>query len=240
MTASAPPLPGRLTDLPAYAVNLAHRTDRWSTLTAHLQAAGLPAPTLWPAIDGRSTTTDAELVGYQRGTPCSRDTLAACLGNNKTFTALAEHLRDTGHPWALVMEDDAEFHPDVHQRYAAFAQAVPADAELILLGAVHKTRPKPVDPARLCWRVTRASCTTAFLVSSTAVPRLLEANTPRRTSFDVAWWAVQAEGRAYCPNPHLAVQREDYSDIGGRRARRSYTQYGPEATNTPDPWKETA
>lgn len=231
-------LPTALTGLPAYALNLARRTDRWEALVRHMRHAGLPAPQRWPAVDGRATSTDEELAGYERGAPCSRGVLAACLGTNKGFTALVTHVQEQGHPWALLMEDDAQFHPDVHRRYEEFAGAVPADAELILLGGVHKAAPAPVDTERRVWRVKRATCTTAFLVSAAVCPRLLAANTPRRTSFDVAWQAVQADGRTYCPSPHLAVQRADYSDIGGRVARRSYRQYGPEAGNVPDPWTE--
>lgn len=231
-----PPLPALLTDLPMYAVNLAHRTDRWATLTRHMHDMDLRPPVRWPGIDGRATSTDEELAGYQRGAPCSRGTLAACLGHNKTFTALTEHIAEKGHPWALVVEDDVEFHPQAHARYAEFAGAVPRDAELILLGGVHKAAPAPVDPERRVWRVTRASCTTAFVVSAAVCPRLLAANTPRVKSFDVMWHTVQADGRTYCSSPHLAVQRADYSDIGGRQARRSYKQYGPKATNVPDPW----
>lgn len=228
--------PPRITDVPSYAVNLDKRPDRWEYLTRHMKELRLPAPTRWSAIDGVATTTPAELQGYQRESKASFKTVAACYGNNRTFSALLQHVIDQSHPWALLMEDDAYFHPEIHTRYARFAATVPDDALLVMLGAVHRHRPRPVDPDRLCWRVARATCATAYLITPEGAQHMLDTNTPRRTSIDRVWYPLQAEGRAYAPNPHLAVQRPNYSDIGHKHAVRSYRQYGPEATATDNTW----
>ncbi|MEU9576252.1 glycosyltransferase family 25 protein [Streptomyces chilikensis] len=221
-----PKVPATLTGLPTYAVSLEHRTDRWELLASHMADLELPAPVRWLGVNGPAVATDQDLASYRRNAPCGRATLAGCWGSNVSFTRLMEYVQEQGHEWALLLEDDAFFHPHVHARYAAFAERVPEDAEIVMLGGCHQLPPMPVDPDSLVLRGMRMTCCTGYLVSRQVVPKLLAANTPRRKPFDVMWWPVHLEGHTYAPNPQLIVQRTSHSDIGGRVVTRTFRQYG--------------
>lgn len=222
--------PPVLAGVPAWAVNLDRRTDRWERLTGHMARLGLTAPNRWPAVDGRATSTPAEVARFHRGQPASEAVRAVDLGTAKSFRGLLTHLDDLQLPWALVLEDDALFLGQVHDQYTEFAALVPDDALVLLLGCIHKRRPKPLPgTSRKVWRATHVTCSHAFMVSAEAAPLLRQAAEPLTMSFDVAWNLVHQLGRSYAPSPHLAIQRPgDVSDYSGRAATRSRHQYGPE------------
>jgi GR25 family glycosyltransferase involved in LPS biosynthesis len=220
--------PANLRNVPTWAINLDKRPDRWDYLTGHLRSRGFAAPKRWPAIDGRATTTAAELARYRRAVPTGTRATAADIGTTKTHLGLIAHLAETDPaPWTLILEDDAAFHRDLHQQWAALAPRLPEDALMVLLGCQHERRPTPLEAGNRRWsRVTRATCAHAYLVTPDVLPLLHAAAAAVTTSFDVAWQDVQRTGRVYAPLPHLAIQREDYSDISGRRRAIRPRHYG--------------
>jgi uncharacterized protein VirK/YbjX len=64
------------------------------------------------------------------------------------------------------------------------------------------------------------------MVTPEALPILQQAASSLTLSYDVAWNEVHALGRTYAPLPHLAIQREDYSDISGKRRAIRRNQLG--------------
>lgn len=220
--------PTDLRTVPIWAINLDKRPDRWAYISGHARNRDLTAPERWPAIDGRTTTTEAELAQYRRAVPTGTHATSADIGTTKTHLGLVAHLAaNDPAPWTLILEDDAAFHHDLHDQWAALAPRAPADALMILLGCQHERRPVPLESGNPRWaRVTRATCAHAYLVTPEALPLLHAAAAPLATSFDVAWQQVQRTGRVYAPLPHLAIQREDFSDIAGRRRAIRPRHYG--------------
>ena len=206
--------PATLADLPVYAINLDSRPDRWQRLARQMAAVQLPAPRRWPAIDGRATTTADELAAYRGRNPVTAHVGAAIIGHCKTFLALLTHLMRAPAPWTLILEDDAEFVPDIHSRYEQFAALVPGDALILALGAVHFQQPAPLPgTGRLAWLATWITASHGFLVHADALQLLHDAAWPPIEPFDNSWNSVHALGRTYCPSPHLITQGDGYSTI---------------------------
>jgi hypothetical protein len=219
--------PADLTGVASWAINLDRRPDRWLSLTNHLTGQGLPEPQRWPAVDGAATTTDAELSGYRRGLYVGGDkSRRADLGITKSWVSLLRYLAANRHTgWLLLLEDDARLLSGWAARWTPFTTACPADARIVLLGAIHKIRPQQISEH--VWRARTVTCAHAWLAHVTALPELLAATGDLATSFDWAWNAVHATGHTYLTRPHLAIQDPGTrSDVSGRIAGPRPQQYG--------------
>jgi len=211
-------LPSSLADVDCWAINLDRRADRWAWVTGHLRNRGLQQPQRFAAIDGRLTTSPDEIARYRRELPSGIGPIAADIGCTKSHLGLLRCLAEAPKPWTLIVEDDVALHRDIHPRWSILAPKAPKDALMILLGCKHEQPPVSLGEGEPSWcRITHATCAHAYLVSDESLPLLIEATADVARSFDVAWNQVHQLGRTYAPLPHLAIQREDYSDISGRR-----------------------
>jgi hypothetical protein len=217
-------VPPSLTDIPSWAINLDRRPDRWLTLCEHLRTNNLPEPSRWAAVDGAATSTDAELARYRRGNDSGLKARRADLGITKSWVGLLNAVPPTT-GWVLFFEDDVRLLPGWQDGYRQFAAECPDDAEVILLGAIHKNQPQQVSEH--VWRARKVTCAHAWLATGPTLPLFAAAAAPLTTSFDWAWNEVHDRGRTYLTRPHLAIQNPaTRSDVSGRIPAPRPQQYG--------------
>jgi len=165
--------------LPAVAISLARRTDRWRALCQRMSAVGLTKIVRAPAIEG-ARLPPAEIAALLRspadatdGGPLSHLTLTPpAIGCFLSHLAVWRWMLAAGLPRLLILEDDAmpaaQFSADRLRRVLAEARA---DAGLVLLGCMIMgglaDRPQNADLARVyyfngmhAYLITPAACAT--------------------------------------------------------------------------------
>ena len=166
-------------DLPAVAISLARRTDRWRTLCQRMSAVGLTKIVRAPAIEGARLPA-SRLAALLRspadatnGGPLSHLTLTPpAIGCFLSHLAVWRWMLGAGLPRLLVLEDDAmpaaQF--SANRLHRVLAEA-PDEAGLVLLGCMIMgglaDRPRNADLARVyyfngmhAYLITPAACTT--------------------------------------------------------------------------------
>ena len=103
----------------AMCINLDHRTDRWASVSARSRQVGLELVRV-PAVDGRSRTVPD-------GTPPG--VWGCSLSHLEAWWSVLEN----GPEAALILEDDAEFHPQFAERFPRTWAAVPDDWHVVYL-----------------------------------------------------------------------------------------------------------
>ena len=166
-------------DLPAVAISLARRTDRWWTLCQRMSAVGLTKIVRAPAIEGARLPASqvAPLLrspaDATNGGPLSHLTLTPpAIGCFLSHLAVWRWMLGAGLPRLLVLEDDAmpaaQF--SANRLHRVLAEA-PDEAGLVLLGCMIMgglaDRPRNADLARVyyfngmhAYLITPAACTT--------------------------------------------------------------------------------
>lgn len=190
----------------AFYINLDKRTDRKAQVEAELESVGLS----WTRIPGI-------LIPGRPPLGCSK---AHC-------SALRAFLK-TDLPWALICEDDFQVHSvsDFQDTLKTFFEDSIQFDVVMLAAFLQKESPGPVSYLK---RVKGAQTTSAYLVSRSFAPTLLE-NFEESTSLleavydktgykkhevclDIYWQRLQETSTWYMFCPRISHQRESYSDI---------------------------
>ncbi len=191
-------------------LNLPHRHDRrvafWQGLPADWP---LPAPRYIEARQG----SDLILPPDWRSSPAAYGCAVTHL------ETLAAAIRQKARA-LLVLEDDAAFTDGFADQLATFADQVPADWQLLLLGGQHARTPKRVTAG--CVRVRSSVRTHAYVVRRPTMTKLLRLWSHSRTHIDQSWLELQRLVPTYAPWPFLVGQRAGYSDITGKQEPERY------------------
>ena len=91
--------------VPAYVINLDGRTDRWRTISEHLNDLGIEAERI-PAVDARGLSDKDRCFG-----PLGEIPLGS-VANMMSQSVAMRRLLESAAPAALILEDDAELAPD--------------------------------------------------------------------------------------------------------------------------------
>jgi glycosyl transferase, family 25 len=184
-------------------VTLPRRPDRWQKVVGELARVGISGARKFSAMDG-ATLTEAALRGLVHrdcvvsGAPTShtqltRPAIGCFLSHLKIWQRFLEGDGDR----VLVLEDDALPSP----QYSAVAveevlAAVPADADLVLLGCtIMAGLAEATETARLC-RVYYFNGTYAYLVTRKGCAKLLRELLPLRAHIDHQISAALLHNRA--------------------------------------------
>lgn len=202
-------------DLPVVVINLAHRTDRWETLSRRMSAAGLTKLIKAPAIDGWRLPDNqiAALLGAPAdsidGAPRSHLTLTRpAIGCFLSHLAVWHWLLGTDLPRALVLEDDAA--PATHfdpARFRSAVEAIPKEAGLVFLGRMIMGGLADRHEGAYLARIYYFNGTFAYLIAPSACRTLLRHLFPLEAHIDHQISKVLiAERRvfpAYYTEPHF-------------------------------------
>jgi len=115
------------------AINLDRDTDRRDALRKKCAQVGIN-PTRISAVCGKDLST-AELrrkTTASCNNYCTPSMVGCWLSHRKCW----QYIVDNDIPSALVLEDDANFVPQFHEKLATYTQTLPSDWELLLLGTI--------------------------------------------------------------------------------------------------------
>src|SRR5215472_864159 len=116
-------------------INLARRPDRWIRAQEEFRLHGLSSVQRFDACDG---TTLNLPDGWDYG--------PGSYGCMRSHTSVVSSAREKGCPSVLIIEDDVEFHPDLHALFRQYAEQIPPDWDALLFGGLHRAPPDLVSP----------------------------------------------------------------------------------------------
>ena len=189
--------------LPAVAINLAHRTDRWDAVSQRAAAVGLTKLIKAPAVDGRKLP-DADIAAVLGApadgldaSPLSHLSLTRpAVGCFLSHLAIWRWVIERNLPRVLILEDDANPAPGFDPaRFRNLVASLPEQAGLVFFGCMIMgglaDRAGGADLARLYY----FNGTFAYAITPEACRRLLTALLPPRTHIDHQISSVLIEQR---------------------------------------------
>lgn len=184
----------------AVCINLDRRPDRWEAMQRKFAAENIAAERL-PAIDSKTTVVPAHLAHMRpQDYACTMSHLAA-----------VRQAKADGIPNVLIFEDDAFFGPDFAGRFTAFFAQLPADWDMLFLGAYHFEKPVPV--ASNVVRIVKALTAHAYAVRASVFDAFIEINGNPPAIVDRNNTVLQRRFNCYCFEPNLVGQEAGYSDL---------------------------
>jgi GR25 family glycosyltransferase involved in LPS biosynthesis len=187
-----------------YCINLKRRSDRREKIYKHLESLGIDYEFI-DAVDGLEIRDVPKKLN-----PGEVGCILSHLSIYKK--AVGENIGDF-----LVIEDDCEFHHDIHNLFELYYKQVPLDWKLLYLGGNHNSEDKKMVSANI-HRLSKTYTTHCYGVrdgfASTLVDRF-NRDIHNMLQADVELSNVQNEFPCYGMIPHLAWQFDGFSDIVG-------------------------
>lgn len=196
-------------------ISLPKRADRRNALEPQLSLLGNYS---WiDGVDGDKLLYDSRmplptskhhmgLSRYERGRIAMKQ--AACRMAHQACIQIA---KDSGWPEVVIIEDDADFDPEINQKLGEWINEVPADWQMLYFGA-HNFRPLEMVSDHVGRCVTTLS-TICYAIKNTAYDTILGALKADQVLDVIYCNTLHAQIPAYCFKPNLVVQRKGWSDI---------------------------
>ena len=190
-------------------INLDRDVDPWARLQAALDRHDIRGVRRVSAVDGDRL----ELPATWRHS-------AGAYGCLLSHLQVVRDARERGLPSLLILEDDVVFDPSFGRKFPAFMKDLPADWDMVFLGALHREDPAPV--AGNVVRIRRAYSTYAYALRNSIFEAFLEANAVYPNQVDVNNGVLQSNYNCYGFAPNLAWVESRYSRVQDRTADHWY------------------
>ena len=128
--------------------------------------------------------------------------------------------RKRGLPSLLILEDDVQFDPSFSEKFQVFVKGLPADWDMVFLGALHREDPVPL--ADNVARIRRAYSTYAYALRGSIFDAFIGANDGSSKPVDVNNSILHSKYNCYCFVPNLAWVEPRYSHVQERMADHWY------------------
>ncbi|MDB5312651.1 MAG: hypothetical protein JWO38_6853 [Gemmataceae bacterium] len=187
-------------------INLKRRPDRLAAFRLCQQEKGwaLPDPIVFDAVDGNKVGVPRYYVSGGGAWGCCR-----------SHISIIERAVMDDVCTLLVLEDDITWKPDAWDHLAAFAAAVPADWDQLMLGGQHiGQQGAPVEKGVV--RCTNCQRTHAYAIRGPAMRDLLTLWYGCNVHIDHQMGPWQRNWKVYAPDPFIFGQARGQSDINGR------------------------
>ncbi|WEX11737.1 glycosyltransferase family 25 protein [Chelativorans sp. AA-79] len=188
-------------DIPVLVINLDRSKERWEGMMARAAAAGF-VPQRIPAVDGNAVDPSqrGDLQTWKFRLWHGRNPLGTEYGCYMSHMRALERVIAEGWPYAVILEDDADFRPDFVPRIEALARLDPAPGVVKLYnhrikGFLAKARTEAGDDVGRCIHGPLGSAM-GYLVSRPAAGKLREALLPAYLPYDIALERGWAHGVA--------------------------------------------
>jgi GR25 family glycosyltransferase involved in LPS biosynthesis len=190
-------------------INLDRDLDSWERLQAALARHDIRGVRRVSAVDGRRL----ELPATWRHS-------AGAYGCLLSHLQVVRDARERGLPSLLILEDDVVFDPSFREKFPVFVRGLPADWDMVFLGALHREDPVPV--AENVVRIPRAYCTYAYALRDSIFDAFIAANDGSPSELDVNTGMLQSNHNCYGFAPNLAWMESRYSQVQERMADHWY------------------
>jgi GR25 family glycosyltransferase involved in LPS biosynthesis len=182
-----------------FVVNLAHRTDRRTQITEALAAIGV---TNYEWFVGHCAPKNHE------GRPSAN---MGCTASHRGLLEIIAHRR---WPKVLILEDDAFFLENFHDRFSAAISDAPPSFDFLFLGGSYAETPKKRFNKH--WIQTNGLMTTSSYGITCEMARKMAPHISGDVGIDSLYHQFQRDNLCYMMTPRLVVQRPSYSDIQER------------------------
>ena len=195
-----------------YCVNLKKRPDRWKLCEQQFSTHNIKVER-FEAVDG----TKHELVGRM-----SHGEVGCLLSHLN----ILKECKEKNISNVLITEDDVEFHENFGELFSEYVKELP-EWDILYLGATHALcypymdRP-PIKVSDHVYKVYNAHATHAYAVNQSCYDLLIDFVSKMDGPLDVIYTRLQEHLRTYIFRPHLAWQRNDYSDIAGKHVNYDF------------------
>lgn len=188
-----------------FLINLKRRPERLAAAMAQIDSQCIEKVTHTPAIDGQTL----EMPEHESldGGPVSMGDLGCTLSH----LAILRFARATGMASYGAFEDDIEFHPNFNARFDEFWNAVPADWDMVYMGANHSGGWTKVNDHIV--RMHKSYTTHAIIINHTAYDKLIEIWGAANEKVDVGISLLHKTMNCYAFYPNMVYQADGYSDI---------------------------
>jgi GR25 family glycosyltransferase involved in LPS biosynthesis len=190
-------------------INLDRDRDSWERLQAALTRHDIHGVRRFSAVDGRRI----ELPATWRHS-------AGAYGCLLSHLQVVRDARKRGLPSLLILEDDVVFDPSFSEKFPVFVRGLPADWDMVFLGALH--RDDPVQIAENVVRIRQAYCTYAYVLRDSIFDAFIAANDGSPNELDVNTGMLQSSHNCYGFAPNLAWMESRYSPVQERMADHWY------------------
>jgi GR25 family glycosyltransferase involved in LPS biosynthesis len=190
-------------------INLDRDLGSWGRLQAVLTRHDIRGVRRFPAVDGSRLKL-----------PAAWRHSAGAYGCLLSHLQVVREARQQGLPSLLVLEDDVRFDPSFSEKFPVFVRGVPADWDMLFLGALHREDPDPV--AENVVRIRQAYCTHAYALRNSIFDAFIAVNDGSPNQVDVNNGVLQSSHHCYGFAPNLAWMEPHYSSIQERMADHWY------------------
>jgi GR25 family glycosyltransferase involved in LPS biosynthesis len=190
-------------------INLDRDLGNWERLQAALTRHDIRGVRRVSAVDG----SRLELPGTWRHS-------AGAYGCLLSHLQVVRDARKRGLPSLLILEDDVVFDPSFSEKFPVFVRGLPADWDMVFLGALHREDPVPVTENVV--RIHQAYCTHAYALRDSIYDAFIAANDGSPNELDVNTGMLQSNHKCYGFAPNLAWMESRYSPVQERMADHWY------------------
>jgi GR25 family glycosyltransferase involved in LPS biosynthesis len=190
-------------------INLNRDLATWGRLQADLTRHDIRGVRRVSAVDG----SRLELPATWRDS-------AGAYGCLLSHLQVVRDARQRGLPSLLILEDDVLFDPSFSQKFPVFMRGLPADWDMVFLGALHREDPDPV--AEYVVRVRTAYCTHAYAIRDSIFDAFIAANDGSSRPVDHNIGVLLSRHNCYGFAPNLAWVKPHYSPVQERMADHWY------------------
>ena len=182
-----------------YCVNLDRRTDKWEGCVKQFNKYDLSVER-FSAIDGNKINNPTDLMSGEWGLL-------------QTHIELIKDAKNKGYKNILILEDDVEFMDDIGNIFNNIKGQIPNDWVMLYLGGNHVGG--SIQISENIFRVIHTFTTHAFSINSELFDLIINGLPKYKKPVDVFYAELHSLFPSYVIRPHLAWQRESFSDIQG-------------------------
>lgn len=181
-----------------FCINLDSRPDRWEKSKIEFDKHGIKVDRI-SAIDGKKLNISPNPEGVK-----------ACALSHLHVLKLAKYL---GLDNYLILEDDIEFHENFVNLFNEIKEQIPNNWDLLYLGANHYWGQNLQKISDHIYKCEYSVAAHAVGIKHTVYDLFIEKLNDLSKPCDMHFAEAQAYINAYVIVPHLAWQKEGYSDI---------------------------
>jgi GR25 family glycosyltransferase involved in LPS biosynthesis len=181
-----------------YCVNLDKRIDRWQQAQQEFDKHNIKVER-FSAIEGNPDNIQTNILPGHVG----------CVLSHYNIVKKASELNLDN---VLIFEDDVVFCDDLQLNFEEFIKQVPSDWDMLYFGGNHNNEPLQQITENV-FKIHKTYTTHAYAIKKTVFPVVLKMFPKMKFEVDVMYSTLQQSFNCYVIKPHLAWQRDGYSDI---------------------------
>jgi len=195
-----------------YCINIDRRTDRWEKCLLEFNKHNITVE--------RFSAVDGNITNHNLGYPYDNELAGALSHLNIIKKAKELNLKNV-----LILEDDVEFNENINETFDSFIKQIPEDWDSINFGGNHTRGFSHLSPNII--KTIRSYALHAYGLNSKSYDFIISyleekinnVITNGKSVINVSVAAdffmadLQINNKFYCFFPHIAWQKDDYSDI---------------------------